>query len=221
MIKVDKSKRIRDIQPIENASVEIKRKEDLDSIVEEPLLEPIRNLYDLNINTLMCSANIKDVGENAYIDIEYDALSEQNKATLDLLAANFPNKFQKGKMHGSKPINTIQVRMPISTETTVGEVTEYFNNTFQALQVQDITYGVFDMQSVKRSVAATVGIQESSLAEVLECSEKDLLKECASILGVSEYEGKYYTEEALRRHLVYVNSKENSKKEQVLSEKNN
>lgn len=169
----------------------------------------------------MCSANIKDIGGNAYIDVEYDTLSETNKATLDLLAVNFPNKFQKGKMHGSKTINTIQVRMPVTADTTISEITEYFNNTFKSLKVQDITYGVVELQDLKRSVATMIGIQESDLAEVLGCPESEVLKECASVLEVTEHEGKYYTEESLRRHLVYTSSKEESEKEQDLSEKNN
>ena len=219
MKNIDRTKRINDIEPIEETSVSIEQKEDLDNFVEEPLLDPIRKLYDLNINTLMCSANKKDVGSNAYIDIEYDTLSEKNRRTLDLLVANFPNKFQMSIMHGSEPINCIHVMMPISDETTVGEVTDYFNSTLQSLELQDVSYGIVRKEDLKSSVSKMCGIPEDSLAETLDCSEENLLRECASILSVLEHDGKYYTEEALRRHLAYINSRKN-KQENSLEKDN-
>lgn len=219
MSNIDRTKRISDIEPIEEATATIEQKQDLDKYIEEPLLEPIRRLYDLNINTLMCSANKKDVGRNAYIDIEYDTLSEENKSTLDLLIANFPNKFQKGRMHGSKQINSIKILMPISSETTAGEVTDYFNNATQVLQIQDVSMGISNKEDLKYHVATIMGCKPEEVAGILDCSEDKLLEECASILGVSEHNGSYYTEEALRRHLVYTNSKKN--KQEHMLEKDN
>ena len=52
---------------------------DIPKFVERPLLKACIILYDKNIHTLSTSANAKDIGQFAYINIEYDTLSTENK----------------------------------------------------------------------------------------------------------------------------------------------
>ena len=63
----------------ESRSSYIKKRRDIPKFVERPLLKACIILYDKNIHTLSTSANAKDIGQFAYINIEYDTLSTENK----------------------------------------------------------------------------------------------------------------------------------------------
>lgn len=91
-------KKVIDIKPIMANFVTILNENDLDEVIELPLLEPCKELYRKNIQTIMSSCNMYNIiglknyykagimyrtypyGEHfAWITIDYDSLSENNK----------------------------------------------------------------------------------------------------------------------------------------------
>lgn len=68
------------IKPIEKSrNLIVKERSELEGMVERPLLKACQILYDKNIRTLSTSANAKDTNNGAYIVIEYDSLSQENR----------------------------------------------------------------------------------------------------------------------------------------------
>ncbi len=203
MKSLNREKKIKDILPIEKGGKsEIKQKEDLDDFVEEPLLEICRKLYDLNIQTVMSSANQKDIGQSADIVIIYDTLSQENKERLEMLSRNFPEKFSISENFRGQGKSVVDVRMPITNpDTTAGEISDYFFSALQSLQIQDIVYDCFLKTELKAKVAKLFQCKEENL------TEQDLQDGLEYMRYEIEQDGKYYTKEAFRRHQVYVNSK--------------
>src|ERR1035437_10524830 len=80
--RVPNSLLISEMSAIEESGYSPTTRESLSKLVEAPLLEACEDLYDKNIRTAMSSANKKDIeyGGHAYIDIDFDSLSEENKA---------------------------------------------------------------------------------------------------------------------------------------------
>ena len=200
-IKIDRNKKIKDVEPIEvsGGGWDISG-EKIFEFIEEPLLNPVKNLYDKNIETNMSSANRKNIGDYAYIQIFSKYLSEDNLRTLQLLAGNFPEKieFCDDKWIGSY----FNLKMsPITAETTVGEINDYFEDMTKGLKLQDVKRDYFDtLDDVKdfcKSYVRSENITEEELKLYME------------ELDIVEYEGHYYrSEETLRRHLVYLRSKQ-------------
>ncbi|HET8991516.1 MAG TPA: hypothetical protein VFN31_00590 [Candidatus Saccharimonadales bacterium] len=71
---------LNEVQPIElpEGSL-IRSSSELEQLVEGPALLACQTLYNDNIRTISASANSKDIDE-AYIDIDFSSLSEENKA---------------------------------------------------------------------------------------------------------------------------------------------
>ncbi len=203
MKTLDRGMKIKDIPPIEKGEIpEIKTKEDLDHLVEEPLLDICRKLYDLNIETLMSSANRKDIGSFANILIIYDTLSEENKEKLQMLSGNFPDKFELVKDFRGQGIDVMHVKMQVtSPDMTAGEISDYFFDALQALKIQEVSYGVFSKEELKQKAGNLIGIRN-----VEEVTEEDC-QMFLDYLGCVEKDGKYYTEESWRRHKAYVDAK--------------
>ena len=90
---------------------------------------------------------------------------------------------------------------PITAETTVGEINDYFEDMTKGLKLQDVKRDYFDtLDDVKdfcKSYVRSENITEEELKLYME------------ELDIVEYEGHYYrSEETLRRHLVYLRSKQ-------------
>lgn len=80
---------VSNIEPIEESNdFLLREEEDVERIVEMPLIEVCKELYRKNIKTVSSSANRKDIesfGEkepSAYIEIEKESLSEENLEIL-------------------------------------------------------------------------------------------------------------------------------------------
>jgi hypothetical protein len=80
-VEVNRDTPISQIKPIENSRNCIpSNREMLAELVEQPLLEPCKNLWDKGIRTMASSANLKDLEVGyAHLFIDYDSLSEENK----------------------------------------------------------------------------------------------------------------------------------------------
>lgn len=168
--------KVTDIQPIWADSVDIISEHDLDKIIELPLLEACKILYKKNIKTLMSSCNkfnvlglnkysnhidmnaIYEYGNSyAWITLDYDSLSIENKTYLEKMndiepnlfiftAQDFdelyiaPESFQK-RCH--KFIDTVYytprnviLRFPLKNTTTIKEVSQYFTDIANKLMPQ-------------------------------------------------------------------------------------
>lgn len=84
---------LKDINAISNVSRILSSKEDIKRYVEKPLIPMANYLYDLNILTTMTSANLNY--NRAYIIIDYDTLSEENKEIANSLLIEYPKNCQK------------------------------------------------------------------------------------------------------------------------------
>lgn len=204
MYNIDRNKKIKDVEPIEQSGNSDISGDKIFSVIEESLLNPIRLLYDKNIVTIMCSANIKDVSQGiAYIDIEESSLSEENLNYLDIMCKNFPEKFKHiyydsidescDENHtGSRYCKLIMA--PITEDTTVGEVNDYFCDMVKGFKIQDIQKGVFNsIEEAKKYLEITYGLNSENI------SDEDFI----------EYQGQFFLDdETLRRHIVYKDSLE-------------
>ena len=104
---------ISEIEPIEQSGAVTLTRETIKEVVEAPLVAACTMLYDKNIRTVMSSANKKDIerGE-AYILIEYDSLSEENK----MIAKGFAEPEEIEGRH------YVHIPIPVSSKSTIYEV---------------------------------------------------------------------------------------------------
>jgi hypothetical protein len=107
---------ITSVQAIEEGGLMPERVEDLEKLVEAPLLDACKILYNKGIETIFTSANKKDVLSGyAHIAIDYEKLSEENKKIALTLG-------ELGKAHGSIERQAVYVKIPINENSTVGEI---------------------------------------------------------------------------------------------------
>ncbi len=106
---------ISEIEPIEGGGITPTDRKDLDQLVEFPVLEACRILYDKNIPTIMSGANKKNVPGEAHIIIAYDMLSPQNK----IIAEKFSTPFV---YTGFRKRTFLSLVVPITIKSTVGEI---------------------------------------------------------------------------------------------------
>ena len=83
-------KTLQDVEPIEEGGLVPTTADDLDRIVEEPLLEACKIFFNKGIKTVMSSANRKDIeSSEVHVVIEYDSLSEENKEIAERYAVPY------------------------------------------------------------------------------------------------------------------------------------
>lgn len=164
-------RKISEIDAIEVEGVTLSR-ETLKDFIEEPCLDACRHLYNLNIETTMSSANKKDVGDYAYINIATDTLSsENNQILLELFEREgMENKFEVRNQHGSTPKKIISIRTSINENTTVEEVKRDFMEMISGLKMQDVLYERFSsdevMQFIKECFGQDVEIDDNLIQEM-------------------------------------------------------
>lgn len=113
------TQRITEIKAIEEGSITFQSRTEIARYVEKPLVSACEHFWDIGIKTLMSSANSRNIGNTAYIDLDYNSLSEENKKIAENLLG------QKGMMHGDEPTPVIKINiLPITTETTIDKVKE-------------------------------------------------------------------------------------------------
>jgi hypothetical protein len=134
-------KKLSEIQPItESRNIDIKNREDLENIIEYPLLSACQELYDKNIQTLSSSANQKDVAiGHVYISINFDTLSDKNKEIGRSL----------GEVHFSDEMNILKIEIPINEESSVEDIkneAENIAHKFEKQQYSVVTYTIQDLR---------------------------------------------------------------------------
>lgn len=130
---------VSEVKPIEKPGVEILGKNDLKKIVEIPLLESCQILYDKNIRTVFSSANFKNICDCAYIVIDFDLLSENNKK-IGLKLGKIC------KIHGSNNQNKgIYLSIPIpSKETKIMDIHLSMKALVEQFEKQILNWGYYD-----------------------------------------------------------------------------
>jgi hypothetical protein len=112
-------------------------------LVETPLVRVIEDLFDKNIRTTYSNANIKHDPQNptAFISIDYDSLSDQNKKIFDdIIARDFAGFVKKSITPAKKSTPayaSIDVRMPINGDMLVVDVEKKFLEIIKDFQLQD------------------------------------------------------------------------------------
>ena len=73
-------------------------------------------LHAKGIKTIFSSANKKDIAQGyAHIAIDYDSLSEENRRIALTVGA-------LGRIHGSEETQGVYINIPVTEDSTVGEV---------------------------------------------------------------------------------------------------
>jgi len=109
-------KTLQNIEPIEEGSIVPANVDDLDRVVEEPLLEACKIFFIKGVKTWMSSANKNDIknGE-AHIIIKYESLSEENKRVADRYAVPYPYR----------DISYVKFTMYVTESTTIKSISKH------------------------------------------------------------------------------------------------
>jgi hypothetical protein len=125
-----RGKYVSDVRPIQVPSgTIIKSREQLDSMIEEPLLEAMRVLFDKNIETIDTSANYSNVpmlgGAYAHIYVSKRSLNQTNLKRLTEMSKNPPQwKYGAVKIGVFSGDDSINIEIPIVVDTSVGELSK-------------------------------------------------------------------------------------------------
>jgi len=105
-----------EVKQIQGGGLAVEREEDLDRLVEAPLLEACKILYRKGIQTVFSSANRADIARGfAYIVVDVDSLAESNKETALRMG-------DMAMLHGSVERPGIWLKIPVNDHTTFGDV---------------------------------------------------------------------------------------------------
>ena len=189
---------------------------------DEPCVEACQLLYDLNIQTYTSSGHV-DGKENAegeaYIGIVYDTLSDENKriakeminnGIIDNIANN------EGRRTGL----TISLRVPINSDSLVGEVSDKLVQLASMFQQQDVLYGRKTIDEIKSSLFTKLDNGNYCNKWTLEVMTQEEMQQ--SLPEWIEYECKsmytsdgityFISEDLLNKHLSYMENIDTHKK---------
>lgn len=128
----EKSNSLADVPVIEESSNQmIISRDQLEKLIERPLLQACEELYDKNIRTLSSSANKKDIeAGNVYVILDFDSLSEKNKK----IALNFASPIEYDRL------KAVKIIIPVSDKTTVDEISQEAMRISKAFQKQSASW---------------------------------------------------------------------------------
>lgn len=111
------------------------------TVIEPPLIDAVKQLYELNIPTNLSGANNSDIGRGfAWIQIDYDKLSKNNKQVAQKLIEEQSAFF--GKLEGGgwfisdKERDALYLKVPLNRNSTVGEIKIAFLELAKKFQEQ-------------------------------------------------------------------------------------
>lgn len=115
----------------QTAGIPIATREKIKLIVDKPLVKACLILYDKNIRTTGTSANINDIGSYAWITIDYDNLSEENKRIAE----------QYCQVEQGKEIKVAEIKIPIQNgEVLISEIEDKSSNIARKFKKQKMTW---------------------------------------------------------------------------------
>lgn len=111
-------KTLADIEPIEESFIIPTSREHLDELVELPVLEACKILFDKGIRTLMSSANHNNlIDRNVHVIIDFDHLSDENKKMAESLGTiDTRTGFFRGQ--------TIKIEIPVDKSMKIGDISD-------------------------------------------------------------------------------------------------
>ena len=130
--------KVKDVKDIFYFSKIINHKSEINKIVEVPLIDICKYLFDINIPTTMTNANAKKWNNSAYITIDYDLLSQENKEIVDKLFSYYPNNFKFGHFSTRHEHNEVHITLPITEETEIKTIQKFFWNITRLFKIQDV-----------------------------------------------------------------------------------
>ena len=214
---------ISEIEPIEFADEKIGRslngtrgcivtRDELMKIVELPCLDATIALYDKNIRTISTSANRRDIGFNGYISIDLLSLSEENKQVLKKF---YPNEYAKAIENTTDGESSFAFEVPITSNSTVEEVSQSFMNMIQCLQIQDVLYGKQSIKDYALSLLPLYGEEGDTVDDmirwIMEPSVMEFLKSEGALSGLEFFDKQtnslWLTRELYDKHIKYKNFK--------------
>jgi hypothetical protein len=143
------SKQIREVPITEIKAIEknrgelIKTRDQIRDYVEPPLTAACQYLWDMNVQTLASSANSKDVGYEAYVIIDFNSLSENNRTVGKEVGDYLEN-------NDGKP--AIKINVPVSAQTTAAEIKEKFLDVAEMFKKQKAvwipSYSIQDLRKI-------------------------------------------------------------------------
>ena len=188
---------------------------------DEPCVEACQLLYDLNIQTYTSGGHV-DGQENkegeAFIGIIFDSLSDHNKKVAEEMIENglIGNVIDnRGRGNGM----TISLRVPINSNSLVGDVSDALVKLASLFQQQDVLYGRTTYDEITASIFSKLDngnylnnwtYEVVSEAEMKRTLPEWVQAECESMYTV---DGKTYflSEDLLAKHLSYVEGIETHK----------
>src|SRR3972149_5331997 len=98
---------------IDRSAGEVLTREAIKDIVEPARVKACEHLYDKNIRSISSSANQKDVASgNAYVEIDYDSLSDENRKIADELCEVY-------EYDGNK---IAIIKIPVNENSTIEDI---------------------------------------------------------------------------------------------------
>lgn len=113
---------VRDVVPINNGRSEVLvDREYLDTLVEPPLVEACKLLYDKNVTTIATSAHQNDIDLGfATIELQEEYLSPENREIANQLIQEGEARYLTNN-HGEE---SLFLAVPLTQDSTVAEVSE-------------------------------------------------------------------------------------------------
>lgn len=130
--------KVRNVEKIFEYCRILNHKADIKKYVETPLIPVCEYLFDLNIQTTMSNANVKNGKDKAYIIINYDTLSLYNKNVLDKLMRENPSNLKISKYSVVGENQEIEISLPINADTDIQTIQVFFEQMLKDLKIQDI-----------------------------------------------------------------------------------
>ena len=181
----------------------VKNREDLRKIIEEPCLPACLKLYDLNIQTVNSSANNGNIGDKAYIGINYDSLDENNKNILNnLINTGIVEPLNLSDDPNDRGGRDVTIKVPIYEKDTVGKVSDRFMQIVSRFEQQDVLYGRYTHEDVLKE-ASSIG-SDVSLEDIVEAY---------GFIYDDELKIYWHNRELYNKHKQYQNKQINQAKE--------
>ncbi len=134
---------LKKVEPIGESERIILRKEELEGIIEKPLLAACQELYDKNIQTVSTSANRENIKAGlVYIDIDYESLSLENREIAERL----------GKLQERNGHKRVKIEIPVDEQTSIAEIKQRSKKIAEEFKKQPMTwaptYAIKDLKEI-------------------------------------------------------------------------
>ena len=192
------------------------QREYISLFADEACVEPCQLLYDMGLKTVNSGANVdgkENVKDWGFIGIDYISMSDENKLIADELE-------KKGLI---KPINRnseergafiVYLKVPLDSETTVGEVERKLIELASLFQTQDVLYGrktIEEIQSDYKDNGDGTYYCKFLHGNVTHEEMKQFIEEDLQQLFYDGEKYYYITEDLLNIHMNYINENKKSK----------